>query len=70
MEATIQCLQAIYSRLRTPVAARSESSSSEEETSSDESGDKEAVELGDGEAASPASSVDLDDSDSTEEDTQ
>jgi hypothetical protein len=65
MDASIQRLQAIYSRPGTSVAGRPESSSSEEETSSEESGDEEAVELGDGEAASPASSAELDDSDSS-----
>jgi hypothetical protein len=68
MDAAIQRLQAIYSRPRTSAAARPESSSSEEEMSSKESGDEEGAELGDGEAASPASSADLNDFDSSEED--
>jgi hypothetical protein len=68
VDVDIQRLQAIYSRPGTPVMARSDSSSSEEETSFEESGDEEAMELGDREAASPASSVDLDYSDSSEED--
>jgi hypothetical protein len=68
MDAAIQRLQAIYSRPGTSAAARPESSSSKEEMSSEESGNVAGAELGDGEATSPASSVDLDDFDSSEED--
>jgi hypothetical protein len=65
MDVDIQHLQAIYSRPRTSAAARPESSSSEEAMSSEESSDEEAVEPGDEEAPSPATSADLDDSDSS-----
>jgi hypothetical protein len=68
VDTAIQRLQAIYLRPGMQAAARSESSSSEEGTSSKESDDEEAAELGDGEAASPASSVDLNDSDNSEGD--
>jgi hypothetical protein len=48
-------------------ATRPERSSIEEAASSEESGDAEAMESDDKEAASPASSMDLDDADSSEE---
>jgi hypothetical protein len=68
LDIAIRRLQAIYSRPGTSAAARPESSSGEEATSSEESDDEEAAEAGDEEAASPASSMDLDDTDSSEED--
>jgi hypothetical protein len=68
LEIAIQRLQAIYSRPGTAAAARPESSSSKEATSSEGSSDEEAVVSGNEEAASPVSSMDLDDADSSEED--
>jgi hypothetical protein len=68
LDITLQCLQAMYCRLGMSSAARPESSSSKEATSSEESGDEEAADYDNEEAAFPASSGDLDDVDSSEED--
>jgi hypothetical protein len=68
LDVTIHHLQAIYSRPGTSAAARPKSSSSDEAMSAEESDNKEAVESGNEEAASPPSSMDLDNTNSSEED--